>query len=617
MNSGASSSNGVLPPPRRALPQPRASQATSGPSWMSFSRSRDKELPAEYDDNDEGDDSSVSSDDFDFGASSPSSAQEGEMSAERQTRIDDPPDASRANRRPPHFFPPRSFTVKGSISCIAVHTDTVVTARNDKLRIHRYQNGAWLSTSQHISLGHDRKDIRVTVLIFKPSCGLHSHQEARNGEESGRYVWCGTKDGDLFEFDIAEGSVSAFRANSHTAAVEMIEEVNGSLISVDASGKICVWCPKPFSGSKDGQSVTLLEPPVTQRIAVDKYARPMIFGDELWVAFVSEANVLRSPKIRVYRPFSEDKPFNAISRPACIPEQFGAQSIGMVTCGTMVPSLPDHIFLGHQSGHISIWNRQTYTCLRIQKLATTGVSAMQGLRDGHIWTGSRQGVMQIFDVKAVPWRVLKLWEAHRSLPITHMIADPSSLEHDRLQILSANLEGDVELWDGFLSMDWITDALDARVPEFSSFRKVTSLQLTFNIDAATTTDYESHPLPGLDLLLHDKETPDLIIVGFQELVNLQDTRVVAKSLILGGGRRNKSDVGERLSHQARAWTQRIKSEIRQRAAAAGSAQYELVLQDSLVGLYTAIFVRQPELTNVRDAAIASIKTGLGGRMGNK
>lgn len=49
----------------------------------------------------------------------------------------------------------------------------------------------------------------------------------------------------------------------------------------------------------------------------------------------------------------------------------------------------------------------------------------------------------------------------------------------------------------------------------------------------------------------------------------------------------------------------------------GADEYIVLLSDNLVGLFSLVLVRKSEVANVRDGAVASLKTGMGGRMGNK
>lgn len=161
---------------------------------------------------------------------------------------EDYPDASRANRRPPYFVPPRFLTQKHPSSCVAIHGDVIITARHDKIKVHRQRHGSsWDTVTHQINLGSERKELKVSVLAFKPTMmgafaaardDRDRSDDGRSSMEDGRYLWCGTREGDLFEFDTTEGSVIAFRGSSHTASVELLERLEGNMISVDASGKV-------------------------------------------------------------------------------------------------------------------------------------------------------------------------------------------------------------------------------------------------------------------------------------------------------------------------------------------------------------------------------------------
>ncbi|PWN34225.1 DNase I-like protein, partial [Meira miltonrushii] len=424
----------------------------------------------------------------------------------------------------------------------------------------------------------------------------------------GRYLWCGTKEGDMFEYDIEAMRVTSTRMSAHTGPVLILQRVKDNMISIDESGKICTWL------AKDQSLPSLKDPPVTQRIVIDKYSCTFVLGDEVWVASASDTagSTSRTPRVRIYRPFTIDKPFNANSRPVGIPDNIGPSHLGLISSAALVPLQPDYVFLGHQSGHISIWNRFTYSCVYVQKLNMAGVTCLCGVRGHFLWAGSRQGEIRIFDVREQPWQVIKIWQANKAGAVTQMIVDASPIDDGKLQVLATSLEGEIHIWDGLLKTDWMTVELERRLTEYSTFRTLKTFHLTFNIDAATVMDFEGHELPGFELL-EENDMPDVIVIGFQELVDLGDTRIMAKNLILGGGRKSKqADAGERLSHQARAWTQRLSVEVQRRFP-----DFKLLLQDSLVGLYTAIFVRESELSAIRDPGIATIKTGFGGRMGNK
>lgn len=589
MNKSPNGSSVFLPPPPRRTLQPNKSihgeSGNKSPNLSDSYPNANKALPPVV----SGQDVESSSDtEEEVMSAVPYGTKAGQIISEEL------PDASRANRRPPDYTPARMIPSKGGhTSAVALHRDMVVVGYHDKLRIHVADRG-WDPITQSISLSQERRESRLSAMCFSSG--------------KGKYLWCGTKEGDIFEYDLEAMRITSHRMSAHTGPVLVLQRVGHNMISIDESGKICTWL------TRDRTSPSLKDPPVTQRVVMDRYSYAFVLGEEVWVASANETSgsTSRTPRVRIYRPFTIDKPFNANSRPVGIPENVGPSHLGLISSAAIVPLLPDYVFLGHQSGHISIWNRSTYSCLHVQPLNIAGVTSLCGVRGHFLWAGSRQGEIRIYDVREQPWQVIKIWQANKAGAVTQMIVDPSPIDEGKLQVLTTSLDGEIHIWDGLLKTDWMTVELERRLTEYSTFRTLTSFHLTFNIDAATVMDFEGHELPGMGLL-EEGETPDVIVVGFQELVDLGDTRIMAKSLILGGGRRSKqADAGERLSHQARAWTQRLSIEVQKKFP-----YHKLILQDSLVGLYTAIFVKQSELQSIRDPGIATIKTGFGGRMGNK
>ncbi len=100
--------------------------------------------------------------------------------------------------------------------------------------------------------------------------------------------------------------------------------------------------------------------PITQRIAMEKGSHACIVG----TAAVGRQRSIRAaerkglrcskgPRIRIYNPFADDKPFNALSKAATIPADM-AEGVGVVTSGAVIPSRADHVYFGHDSGHVSI-----------------------------------------------------------------------------------------------------------------------------------------------------------------------------------------------------------------------------------------------------------------------
>lgn len=118
----------------------------------------------------------------------------------------------------------------------------------------------------------------------------------------------------------------------------------------------------------------------------------------------------------------------------------------------------------------------------------------------------------------------------------------------------------------------------------------------------------------LQNVLRSVDSPDIIVFGFQELIDLESKKLTAKTMLLGK-KRSQKDMGESVSHQYRAWYDKLLGTVR--LAMPPDCPYTVVKAESMVGLFTCIFVKNSEHRHLRDVAISTVKTGLGGRYGNK
>lgn len=549
------------------------------------------------------------------------------------------PDTSHANRRAPKFHPDCCTTSKQSFQCFAICGHTIVTGSGDKVKVYRVGASASGLGEKLCTVGeHLSKEVKLTALEFRPpnhgllpvpAIGKRSHGETA---DEGRYLWCGSKDGHIWELDVAEAQVVYSRQNVHADPILLLKRVGDKMLTLDEGGKISVWLP---SADPDPAvaGLRLSNQPITQRIAMDKGSHACVVGQQLWVA--AGPSVQRSakdyagskgPRIRVYNPFADDKPFNALSKAINIPPEM-ADGVGMVTGGTVIPSRPHFVYFGHDSGHVSIWSRQTYECVGVRKLGPHGLTAVAGVVK-YLWVATRAGTISVLDTDTAPWRALKVWTAHKE-PITTIKVDEHGIEKvGRLQVASGGLDAAVHLWDGTLSFDWIEAEKAKREAEFCSYRSIKTLSVTFNMDAASPSDLETSAenmevfgtmlrnacLVGSDRLPAD-HPPDIIVFGFQELIDLESKKLTAKSLLLGGGKKKANDLGDRVSRQYRAWYDKLIQIVRY--AMPPTCGYLLVQSESLVGLFTCVFVKQTEFKHVRELAISTVKTGMGGRYGNK
>ncbi|OJA14449.1 hypothetical protein AZE42_07616, partial [Rhizopogon vesiculosus] len=151
---------------------------------------------------------------------------------------------------------------------------------------------------------------------------------------------------------------------------------------------------------------------------------------------------------------------------------------------------------------------------------------------------------------------------------------------------------------------------------FSSFRTINVLVVSWNVDAAkpeSLTDDPANLTFLYDALTSVSTTPDIICFGFQEVIDLESRKMAAKTVLLGGKKKGEEGkLSEKVSSSYKRWHDRLVREVR-----ALSEGYTVIHTESLVGLFTCMFVKNSQRTALKDVAITTIKRGMGGRYGNK
>ncbi|GAA6023044.1 hypothetical protein JCM11491_000373 [Sporobolomyces phaffii] len=517
---------------------------------------------------------------------------------EATARAQEFPDATFANRRPPTLRQRRAIQSNNHFYSFAIRGHQVVTAHH---RIHLWRPAS-TGLADEITIENDKH--KFLSLEFRAA-------GANNPEEDGRYVWAGTKEGHVYEFDTAERAITQVRTNLHSHPVSHIFRIGRAMLTLDDSGK-CHFFPE----ADDGRAALLGGPSRQQRVP-DKQTFAAAVGDELWTSSGpvtkqgATAVSMRSPQIRAFDPTGA-RPFSLLPRPLVTPESAGV--FGAVTASAIVPSQPDLVFLGHDNGFVSVWDRTTYTCRLVQRLSPYSISALVGVKR-YLWAGFRTGSIYVYDVDKEPWTVLKAWKAHKD-PIVALVVDPSALwTEEILQVASATAD-EIALWDGFLRDDWLDHELHLRQPDFCTFRSIRALCVSWNIDASRPHDLVG-TMDNLEFLknsLHSADSPDIISFGFQEMIDLEDKKLTAKSMLLSK-KKTTDKLSDGISSAYRQWHDKLVQAVR--LAMPPEEPYTVVHVGDMVGLFSCIFVKTREADRLRDISLITVKTGMGGRYGNK
>ncbi|GAA5947295.1 hypothetical protein JCM3765_001612 [Sporobolomyces pararoseus] len=432
--------------------------------------------------------------------------------------------------------------------------------------------------------------------------------------ESGRYLWVGCDSGNLFEFDaesIYRNSNESLKIVSHRhdahphSPVMMIKHVNSFMYTLDFSGRLIVWLPAPREGrmcSLRGFSKVLQVP--------KKPVWMEVIGTDLYLSYRYHVKDKTGKKViqsvlEVYDV--EGQKAKLLGEHEW--EERGKGQPGRVTSACIVPSHPQGIFLGHDSGHVSVWGPRGGKLLDIRKVSLCGVLSMCG-PSRYLWIGRADGVIDVLDIAQMDsWKVVKRWQAHDGR-IESLTLDPRSLwTASQLRVVSAGDDGFVRFFDGLLRKDWITLRMQDKVDNYCSFSKLQLGIFTWNIDGTSPAQFEAAS-PANQTLLHTfiqtLDQPDLISFNFQELIDLSDLTLAARTFFFAT---KHHDVTLRYKH----WLAVLTEAVLQRLG----PEYELVKEEKLVGLFTVLFARKAISRKIRDLEGSGIKTGFSAEYGNK
>ena len=349
-------------------------------------------------------------------------------SGQIKRRLEEIPDATHSSRRPPYFRFGLEVPLSTHGSVVAVAGNCVCTAVHH-IKVYdldTLDSPIYVFDVKDAALDPRFKDHhRVTAMAFRPSKDI---------ENEGRFLWCGTKDGHLFEFDAWNGIVSDSRQGVHPGAVTHILRYGPSMVTVCDLGKALI-----FSSPEDASELSVSNVTTTTVRSLrlsEKQGFVKIFGNHLWTANgprnnnAGAATALRGPSLRMY----DLTPGNPTPK-TLVP----SDAVGQVISGTIIPSHPKYIYIGHEGGCITMWTRpgersidgmpQSDTPVHVGtfKIGTSDILALEGVHR-RLWAGFRNGIILVYDVEPTPWQVTNTWRAHEEYPVLGIGVDPLSID---------------------------------------------------------------------------------------------------------------------------------------------------------------------------------------------
>ncbi|KAG0222642.1 hypothetical protein BGW41_005887 [Actinomortierella wolfii] len=501
------------------------------------------------------------------------------------------PDYSRSNRRLPLFADVHGIQdiqqKSHGVRAFSISNEQVATATSN-VRIFSVFTGDNIS-----SYGHE-KDVKPTAILFTQS---------RRPSDMGQYLWVGSSDGSLQVIDTRTKEVIEKKKTAHKGfAILSILRCKTHVWTMDESGTVNVWPEDIMLGRPTIGS------PQLSLMATPKAVCAAAVQDQLWTSDGAKIYIHHIPADGGRPRFS----------PVTLDLPFG---IGSLTCIATIAG-SGQVFSGHEDGKVVVWSIETRELVRIVNVHAYRIMSLLGV-GSYLWAGFATGKIYVLDLRPETPLVIKDWQAHKESGVQNLQLDEEGLIlSGRHQVGSCAESGEIRIWDGLMSKDRLTKGMVDRSKEYCQYRDLKILICSWNIDASKPAAQQKNG--GTDAKLFDQwltgmnnegyGPPDIISIGFQEIVDLESKKMTAKSLLKGSKRAET----ETISKQYRRWQVHITNRIRELYASQG-VQYRLLECSNLVGLFSCVFVRLEEYENVRSdwTHVDMVKTGLKGYHGNK
>ncbi|GAA5833149.1 hypothetical protein JCM11251_005161 [Rhodosporidiobolus azoricus] len=478
----------------------------------------------------------------------------------------------------------------------------------------------------------------------------------------GRDLWVGTSLGTLLSFDLSplfnkpnSSSHSssplhnsfdshiklprtAYRQDAHPAGSPILKiahihhEGGTRMYTIDGSGRVVVWLESPafFVGESPnlhGHSrVFQLDPDNTfPSLAGSSRSNqanpPLAFVDVVnglvWAAWHLHPGANGAHKQVLVKVFDLSGKKAVVKDSQHWSTDFvGTPLLGSVTSACAVPSKPNFVFLGHASGHISLWKAKGSKIIEIVKVSLSSVTALVG-PSRFLWVGYSNGIIDVLDLAhgddwPCAWKVVKRFQAHHG-PVVSLSARPETVWSftafsSVLRVVSVGKK--VKFWDGLLQEDWLDNRMSSLVDSYCTFRPLKLGIFSWNVDGQDPDLLQSCGKKAnmrlLQSFLQSLDNPDLIIFNFQELVDLSDLGLAARTALFAS---QNHDVTGRYHR----WHKILEEAVIRHLG----TMYSTVKADKLVGLYTVVFARHELRSQIRDLATHRIKSGFDEFYGNK
>ncbi|KAJ1907391.1 hypothetical protein LPJ81_000784 [Coemansia sp. IMI 209127] len=471
----------------------------------------------------------------------------------------------------------------------------------------------------------------------------------------------------------------ALQTSSRASVINMFSACGGEIWTLRDDGMMEVWRDRSVSGGHDQPLAPVRkfsisnELQMARRMATQRFTL-LLYQRELWFA--------STRCIWVYDTHRSAEPLASMSGSTLLSTPSGqAQSTGLplkvahisltlhdsaITCIASNVEYMDEsrissrgfVFCGTDAGHVIVWKASTYERWRTLDMsngeADVRITALACVSDRWLWIGYASGKISVVDVgpdtpqsaaiascplklgyydssyastqrRDSVWVVAKEWAATESAVANiHVDWSPLLTERCKLQVASVHANGSVFYWDGTLAMDCQYNELRRRTHEFAHMRDIAVQINSWNIDAIKPEHLEKsrEDKEFLKEWLGASGTqhgPEIIVVGLQEVVDLESKKMTAKSLWKNTTSKHKGKNGAKpsadISKRYGLWRTALEKKLSRELVY--STPYRIIECQNMVGLFICIFARDDVYRSVREVEVSHVKTGMGGLHGNK
>lgn len=432
-------------------------------------------------------------------------------------------------------------------------------------------------------------EIKTTVNLTANDAKVHSlnfvvYPPTEKTDFYDQFAWAGIEKGELVEFDVSTGEVTA-KSSTHASTVIHIVRGPKEMLTIDEHGSLRIWLPdsrgKVSLGQQRPQALRIQAKPTCAILANGLLWTSQGKFIEVYCLNENAASILEK-RIDSGKGWSISSSISSLS--------YNHKTL--------------EVFASHESGKISVYSVEDFERRLVVQATSYKITAMLIVAD-RIWIGLSTGKILVFETLADGWVCVLDFLAYQGSSVAGLCVDDRAVLGGAFNVMVVSISdgGLLKIWDGLLTAYFIDVNIRESVFDYASMSPVKIAVWTYNLDSRKPIDIENDVF---DRFVADRPDTDVFVFGFQELVDLENKGMTAKTFLVGSNKAAKA-LDSTLDERLLLWQDRLQKLF--------PATYTVVHVSQLVGLFQ--FIISKNTFAVNNIATSHIKTGMGGLYGNK